>query len=135
MKYFPLKEESQAARAESGPVFLDCSLSWYLALDQRARISENKQKSFWAEFKAKETLEAIRGIKTLNWIAQEFGVHPVQASTWKEELQQQASTLFERKCGLKTDDRSRIQRNLFRDCPSGNGARRGHLLTPPKHAG
>jgi len=32
------------------------------------------------------------------------GVHPVQVSTWKKELQQQASTLFEQKRGPKPVD-------------------------------
>ena len=32
------------------------------------------------EFKAKVGLEAVRGVKTINEIAQDYGVHPVQVS-------------------------------------------------------
>jgi|GEM_PF-1974786 len=39
-----------------------------------------------AEFKARVALEALKGIKTVNQIAQEEGVLPVQVSTWKKEL-------------------------------------------------
>ncbi len=41
-------------------------------------MSGAKRKVHGAEFKAKVGLEAIHGVKTLNQIAQEHGVHPVQ---------------------------------------------------------
>jgi transposase-like protein len=47
------------------------------------------------EFKAKVGLEAVRGLKTLNEMGQEFGVHPVQVGQWKKAILEQASTLFE----------------------------------------
>jgi transposase-like protein len=37
-----------------------------------------KRKVHGADFKAKVGLEAIRGLKTLNEIGQDYGVHPVQ---------------------------------------------------------
>ena len=51
------------------------------------------------ELKAKVGLEAVRGVKTINEIAQEFGVHPMQVGQWKREIQSQAKTLFEGKRG------------------------------------
>ena len=36
------------------------------------------------EFKAKVGLEALRGVKTINEIGQEHGVHPVQVGQWKD---------------------------------------------------
>lgn len=39
-------------------------------------VSEKKRKVFSGDFKAKVALEAVRGVKTVNQIAQEFGVHP-----------------------------------------------------------
>jgi transposase len=41
-------------------------------------MSEKKRNSFSSKFKAKVALEAIRGEKTLNEIAKEYGVHPTQ---------------------------------------------------------
>ena len=49
-----------------------------------------KRKVYGADYKAKVGLEAIRGLKTINQIAQEFGVHPVQVGQWKKEIQEQA---------------------------------------------
>lgn len=58
-----------------------------------------KRKVYLPEFKAKVGLEALRGVKTVNEIGQEFGVHPVQMGQWKKEIQEQPSTLFEgRRC-------------------------------------
>jgi transposase len=60
-----------------------------------------KRKMHTAEFKAKVGLEALRGVKTINEIGQEYGVHPAQVGQWKKEIQEQAKTLFEGKRGRK----------------------------------
>jgi transposase-like protein len=52
-----------------------------------------KRKVHSPEFKAKVGLEAMRGVKTINEIGQEYGVHPVQVGQWKKEIQAQASAL------------------------------------------
>ncbi len=65
-------------------------------------MSEAKKRKVHApEFKAKVGLEALRGVKTINEIGLEFGVHPVQVGQWKKEIQEQAKTLFEGKRGPK----------------------------------
>jgi len=43
-----------------------------------------KRKQYSASFKAKVALEAIRGLKTTNEIASEFGVHTTQIGYWKK---------------------------------------------------
>jgi transposase-like protein len=51
-------------------------------------MSETKKRNtHLPEFKAKVGLEAVRGVKTVNQIAQKFGVHPVQVGQWKREIQ------------------------------------------------
>jgi Transposase. len=65
-------------------------------------MSGAETKSIWGrEFKAKVGLEAVRGVKTINQIAQEHGVHPVQVGQWKKEILERAGTLFEGKRGPK----------------------------------
>ena len=65
-------------------------------------MSETKKRKIHTpEFKAKVGLEALRGAKTVNEIAQQYGVHPVQIGQWKKEIQEQARTLFEGKRGPK----------------------------------
>ena len=63
-------------------------------------MSETKKRKFHPpELKAKVGLEALRGVKTINEIGQEYGVHPVQVGQWKREIQEQAKTLFDGRRG------------------------------------
>jgi len=64
-------------------------------------MSEAKRRTYTAAFKAKVGLEGIRGVKTVNEIGQEHGVHPAQVRQWKREIQEQAQSLFEKKRGAK----------------------------------
>ena len=65
-------------------------------------MSESKKRKIHtADFKAKVGLEALRGMKTINEIGQEFGVHPMQVGQWKKLIQEQAKSLFEGKRGPK----------------------------------
>ena len=76
-------------------------------------MSESKRKNFSSELKAKVALEAIRGVKTVNQIGPEFGVHPTQVGLWKKELQEQASSLFDTKRGPKPVDPSASSERLY----------------------
>ena len=51
------------------------------------------------ELKVKLGLEALGGMKTINQIAQEYGVHPIQIGQWKRGIQAQTKNLFEGKRG------------------------------------
>lgn len=76
-------------------------------------MSEKKRKNFSSQFKAKVALEAIRGVKTVNDIAQEFGVHPTQVGLWKKVLQEQAAGVFDSERGPKTVDPTVSSERLF----------------------
>jgi transposase-like protein len=47
-----------------------------------------------AEFKAKVALEAIKGQRTINEIAVQYGVHPSQIATWKKEALTRLPEIF-----------------------------------------
>jgi transposase-like protein len=64
-------------------------------------MSESKRNIFSSTEKAKVTLAAVKGIKTINEIAQEHGVHPTQVNQWKKELLDNVGSLFEGKRGPK----------------------------------
>ena len=76
-------------------------------------MSESKRKMFSGEFKAKVALEAIRGLKTVNEIGREFGVHPTQVGLWKKEQLDQAGSLFDAKRGPKLADPSASPERLY----------------------
>jgi transposase-like protein len=44
--------------------------------------------------KAAAALEALKGQRTINEIAADYGVHPNQVTTWKKQVVEQAATLF-----------------------------------------
>lgn len=74
-------------------------------------MSEKKRHSFTGQTKAKVALEAIRGAKTVNEIAQAFGVHPNQVGLWKKALLESAAGVFETKRGPKPlDDAADVER-------------------------
>ena len=74
-----------------------------------------KRKSHSPEFKAKVGLEALRGVKMINEIGQEYGVHPVTVRQWKKEIQEQAKTLFEGKRGPKVIAAHKEPERLYRE--------------------
>ena len=43
------------------------------------------RKQYSSEFKVKVALEAIKGQKTANEMASEYGVHPTQITQWKKQ--------------------------------------------------
>lgn len=49
-------------------------------------MSELKRRNLNGQYKAKIALETMRGTKTVNEIAQEYGVHSTQVGLWKMEL-------------------------------------------------
>jgi putative transposase len=52
------------------------------------------RKRYSSDLKAKIALEAIRGNKTANEIAAEYGVHPTQIAQWKKQALDGLPALF-----------------------------------------
>ena len=63
----------------------------------------SKRRTHSPEFKAKVAMEAISGRRTIQEIASEHSIHPIQVSQWKRQLLENASELFGR--GKKTKDK------------------------------
>ena len=53
-----------------------------------------KRRKFSKEFKARVALEAIKGQRTANELAHEFGVHVNQINLWKKKLLESAPEVF-----------------------------------------
>jgi transposase len=71
---------------------------------KRQHHMKAKRKRHDPEFKARVALEALKGIKTVQQIAKEYDVHPVQVSDWKKKLSAQAGSVFETGKGQEAED-------------------------------
>ncbi len=60
-------------------------------------IKEMTRKHYNGEFKAKVAIEAIRGEKTANELAGEYGVHPAQIAQWKKQVSEEIPRIFSMK--------------------------------------
>jgi len=52
------------------------------------------RRKFKKEFKAKVAMEAIKGQRTVNELAQEYSVHPNQIGLWKKQMLASAPEVF-----------------------------------------
>jgi transposase len=70
-------------------------VAWGDSPRTQTNIVKNKRKRHDSQFKARVALEALKGLKTVQQIAKEFGIHPGQVSDWKRLLSEQAGSVFE----------------------------------------
>jgi len=59
-----------------------------------AHSMKAKRKRHDAGYKARVALEALKGEKTIQQLAKDFDLHPVQVSEWKKKLLEGASGVF-----------------------------------------
>ena len=55
-----------------------------------------KRKKRSDDFKARVALDAVKGQKTINELASEYGIHPNQIGQWKKKLIDGSSDVFSR---------------------------------------
>ena len=72
-----------------------------------------KRKRYSAEEKFQVTLEAVRGEKTINEIASEYGIHPNQISKWKRDLLSEGASLFGKGSSTKEKEQEKREAELY----------------------
>lgn len=55
---------------------------------------KGKRRRHEPEFKARVALEALKNARTIQEIAKEFEIHPVQVSEWKKQMLETAADAF-----------------------------------------
>ena len=65
------------------------------------------------EFKAKVVLEALRGERTINEIAGEYGVHPLQITQWKKVALEGLPTLLSSRRGTKSKEEEALKASFY----------------------
>src|SRR5439155_23273348 len=57
---------------------------------------ERQRKQYTAAFKAKVALEGVKGQRTVQELASNYGIHPNQITNWKKQLVAEAAEIFTR---------------------------------------
>jgi transposase len=72
-----------------------------------------KRKQHTATFKAQVALATLKGDKTVNELASQYGVHPTLIHAWKKQLLAGADQVFSNGCKAVTADAEAQKAELF----------------------
>ena len=72
-----------------------------------------KRRTFTAEYKFKVALEAAKGTKTLNELAQEYQLHPHQISEWKLQLLKNGGEVFGQNAAHQQREQAVLETELY----------------------
>jgi len=72
---------------------------------KQTTMTKRKRRHYDANFKSRVALEAIKELKTLAELSNEFGVHANQIRHWKNEFLEKSSLVFSE----KTDDKAALK--------------------------
>ena len=72
-----------------------------------------KRKQHTAAFKAQLALAALKGDRTVNELASQYGVHPTLIHTWKKQLLQGAESVFGNVARAAVQDAEAEKAELF----------------------
>lgn len=72
-----------------------------------------QRKRYSAELKTKVALEAIRGQKTSNEIASEYGVHPTPIAQWKKQALDELPHIFSTRASEREKTDETLIANLY----------------------
>ena len=74
-----------------------------------------QRKRYSAALKAKVAIEAIKGQKTTNEIAAEYGVHPTQITQWKKQALDSLPDLFSTRESRQAKSEEGLIANLYQE--------------------
>ena len=74
---------------------------------------KKQRKSFTTEFKVRIALEAIKGQRTVNEIASQYGVHPNQVTQWKRQAIESLAEVFSTKRERVAEDEEALKAQLY----------------------
>lgn len=72
------------------------------------------RKSYSSSFKVQVALAAIKEERTIAELSSHYSVHPNQIRTWKKELIESSSQIFEKKKSQKEKDKELLIDELYR---------------------
>lgn len=73
-----------------------------------------QRKNYTVEFKTKVVLEAIKGQRTLNEIAQRYSIHPNQVVQWKKQALAYLPGAFSDRTARRQQEDEQLKDELYR---------------------
>jgi transposase-like protein len=86
-------------------------LEWYDVKEIRQMTTPRR--SYSAEYKAKVALEALKGLRPLNELAAEHGIHPNQIGQWRTQLLAAAPGIFSERNVQREKAAEELQAQLY----------------------
>jgi putative transposase len=74
---------------------------------------KKKRNQYSAQTKFQAALEAVRGVKTINQVASDHGLHPNQVSQWKRQLLEEGATVFSQGTSRQGRDQEAHEAQLY----------------------
>ena len=71
------------------------------------------RKRYSGEFKAKVALAGLRGDRTMNELAAEYGVHPAQIMQWKKIAQEELPGIFTARRNGQEEEEQELKAALY----------------------
>jgi transposase-like protein len=72
-----------------------------------------KRKQYNAQYKFETALEAAKGLKTINQLAGEKGLHPNQVSQWKRQLLAEGTSIFGNGSAHQKGEAAKLETELY----------------------
>jgi len=72
------------------------------------------KKRYGSKFKARVSLESVKGEKTAAELASQYGVHATQITRWKKHMLENLPELFSNKHDKDREDAEKLQAELYR---------------------
>jgi transposase-like protein len=80
---------------------------------QTSQQQQQQRKTYPPAFKARVALEALKGQRTINEIASEYGVHPNLVGQWKKQMQEGLPGLFAERHSRQARDAEELKARLY----------------------
>lgn len=74
---------------------------------------KKQRKTYSSDLKVRIALEAIKGQKTINEIAGQYGVHPNQVTQWKKQALEGLPDLFSNRRARVAEDDEALKAQLY----------------------
>jgi putative transposase len=76
-------------------------------------MKKKQRKSYTTAFKVKVALEAIKGQRTINEIATQYGVHPTMVTQWKKQAIESLPDVFSTRRERDAQEEETLKAELY----------------------